>query len=296
MNSGDDTRGPGSPTPSPSPDKNARQRAAAGSSPEATYDEVDRLMGVVHDIGSILDGSLRYVGLARKSLVETNLALSNALVGDAARQLTAAADGLERMAEMVHAAMQGKNQALGSPNLSRARPVTLGEAINHAADVLRPLAGENRVQIDIDAPKHIGELPSGALYTVILNGIQNAVESVARRGGSGRVLVTVRPDEAPKGRTFGRDDREWFCLDIEDDGEGPPPGDSGRVFNLGFSTKPRGTGIGLAVARSVVQGMNGSIELMPALKTAGKGPRGAVLRIRFPAPTRMGEMRLGGAA
>ncbi len=131
------------------------------------------------------------------------------------------------------------------------------------------------------------------MYTVILNGLQNAVEAVARAGGNGRVDICIAHEQGPMRPGYGRDNRDWLLLEITDDGAGPPP-DPSRVFDLGFTTKPKGSGVGLAVARGVVQGVGGSIELSPRF-APGSGPRrGAVLRALFPSPA--AEYRLGGAA
>ncbi len=266
-------------------------------SPEATYVAVDRLVTLVQEIGNLLDGSLHSLSLAAKNLAANAAFLSNAAGSDIQRQLGDAAGKLERISELVHAAMQGKNVPLGSPLLAKARPIMLKEAVEHAADVLRPMITRCGVDLKLQMPDYVASTPAGALYTVVLNGLQNSIESIQRRGGIGRVTVTVRREQPPRTGGYGRDVREWLTIEIIDDGEGPPAAaDTSRVFDLGFSTKPRGTGVGLAVARSVVQSMGGTIELFPNLDKAPIGKRGAVLRARFPSPDIAMNLRLGGAA
>jgi len=125
--------------------------------------------------------------------------------------------------------------------------------------------------------------PSGAIYTVALNAIQNAIEAISKRGEShGTVEVELRPDVPPREVAHGRDDRVWCVLDVRDDGIGlSNASDPQRVFNLGYTTKPRGAGVGLSVAKNVVQGMGGTIELKSRLAMRD-GDRGCLLRVRFP--------------
>jgi signal transduction histidine kinase len=244
--------------------------------PLASYEEVEHLWRLLRELSALLEGSMEVLDKAKKSLAGEHV-LEAATAGEVEKQLTSAASGLERMSELVHAAMQGPNVTIGSAALSRARPVKLAEAVEHAAELLRGMARERSVEISVELAPGTTEMPAGALYTVVLNGLQNAVEAVSRRGGRGRVEVRVRNDAAPSGVGYGRDTRDWYLLEISDDGVGPPKGDdAGRVFDLGFSTKPRGTGVGLAVAKSVVQGMGGTIELSP------RAGGGAVLRVKFP--------------
>lgn len=259
--------------PNPIPFRKGKQ----DESPQAAYDTAEAIRGLVSRLSSLLDESMDHVDRARGA-VAGGTVLNAATIAVAERHLHAAADGLERMSGLVHAAMQGKNLPLGSPSLSRTRPVTLGEAVEHAAEVCRPLAERAGVALRVDVAPALAEAPCGALYTVALNAIQNAIESVARRGGHGRVDVELRPEPAPR-EAYGRDERMWCVLDVRDDGAGVPPGvEPSRVFDMGFTTKRGGAGLGLAVARSVVQGMGGGIELL----ARGDNERGCLLRVRFP--------------
>jgi signal transduction histidine kinase len=266
----------------------------ATTGPLAVHEEVNRVSSLMDELRSLLEGSMSTLGKAKGSL-SGDAVFEMATAGQVEKQLKNAAEGLEKMSELVHAAMQGPSVAIGSAALSRARPVTLGECVQHAVELLTPMARSRNVELVCEFGPGLDGLAAGALYTVVLNGLQNAIESVSRRGGGGRVQVCTKRDEAPASFGYGRDARDWYVLEINDDGVGPPTGPhASRVFDLGFSTKPRGTGVGLSVAKNVVQGMGGTIELLPRLGTPGERG-GAVLRVRFPNPALSG-IKMGGAA
>lgn len=258
--------------------------ADAESSPRASYARVDGLASLLQDLHRLLDQSIEHVDRAKNTLTGEGV-VTAAAAAVVERHLASAADDLERMAELVHAAMQGKATPLGSHNLSRSRPVTLGEAISHALDVCKPLAAKHSVTCNLSLAPALAGLPSGAMYTVALNAIQNAIEAVARTNQPGTVDLELRPDAAPREAAYGRDQRVWCVLDIRDSGAGLPKHvDPKRVFDLGFTTKPNGAGVGLGVARSVVQGMGGTIELT-ARAQQHAGAVGCLLRVRFPCVT-----------
>jgi len=77
---------------------------------------------------------------------------------------------------------------------------------------------------------------------VLLNLLLNAAQAL---DGQGRILVEVGP-----GRVM-----------VSDDGPGIPPENADRVFAPFFTTRTRGTGLGLPICRKLVQSMNGRITL-----------------------------------
>jgi signal transduction histidine kinase len=63
---------------------------------------------------------------------------------------------------------------------------------------------------------------------------------------------------------------------VDDDGPGIPAGIRDQVFVPFYTTRPRGTGLGLALVQRTVVDLGGSVE-------AAEGPRGgALFRIRLP--------------
>ncbi len=95
------------------------------------------------------------------------------------------------------------------------------------------------------------------LRQVLWNLLRNAAEAVA---DDGHVQVSV----APAGKEVH--------LDVVDDGPGIAPASASRIFEPFYSTKPRGTGLGLATVEQVVRAHGGTIELV-------SGARGAHFRV-----------------
>src|SRR5207253_7571983 len=72
---------------------------------------------------------------------------------------------------------------------------------------------------------------------------------------------------------------------IEDKGVGITPGDLPRVFDPYFTTKRGGTGLGLPIAKNIVEGLGGTIAVSSA---PGSGTE---IRIEFPILTADGGKR-----
>jgi PAS domain S-box-containing protein len=127
-----------------------------------------------------------------------------------------------------------------------------------------PSAGRQNVRIELDAdPAEI--LVHGdrdLLQQAVLNVVVNGVEAMKTGGRLGIELRQVR-DEC--------------CLTISDEGVGIPPEIREKIFNLYYSTKGKGSGIGLAMTFRVIQLHNGTIDF-----TSEPG-KGTTFRLRFPA-------------
>ncbi len=128
------------------------------------------------------------------------------------------------------------------------------------------------------------------LQQVLQNLVINAREAAGSgegRGGdgrseerAGRVAVSVR--EA----TVGRDDMlpvspgAYVRIDVTDDGPGIPAEIAQRIFDPYFTTKSRGSGLGLTVSFSIVKRHGGCISLRSRLG------EGATFSVYLPSPKR----------
>lgn len=103
------------------------------------------------------------------------------------------------------------------------------------------------------------------LQQAVLNVIVNAIDAVAEMPLRQRV-VSVRTG------AYGRDHVQ---IRIRDHGAGLPPGAEDQVFDPFFSTKSTGLGMGLGIARSIVESHGGAFELY-------NNPTGVVVTISLP--------------
>jgi two-component system sensor histidine kinase PilS (NtrC family) len=90
------------------------------------------------------------------------------------------------------------------------------------------------------------------LRQVIWNLLSNAAQAVAAAG---------RPDGAGKLRISCQPVGEGAQIEIADDGIGMSPAELGRIFVPFFTTKPRGTGLGLATVYRIVEAHGGTIRV-----------------------------------
>ena len=76
------------------------------------------------------------------------------------------------------------------------------------------------------------------------------------------------------------DDRKGFFIEIADHGDGVPEALRSRIFEPYFSTKLGGTGIGLSMAKKIVEAHSGRLTIHQTNGSAGQG--GATFRIEIP--------------
>jgi len=113
--------------------------------------------------------------------------------------------------------------------------------------------GQKDLKIKVDPEK---------LKQVILNLIDNAVDAM---NGGGKLKVKTSRQ------------KEYVVFEIADTGEGIEKNDLDNLFNLFYTTKNRGTGLGLPVSKKIIDDHGGNIVIN---STPGKG---SVFSIRLPA-------------
>lgn len=101
----------------------------------------------------------------------------------------------------------------------------------------------------------------GLLIQALVNLLRNAGEAV---GPTGTITIDVAVEH------------DLLMIRVRDDGPGVPEGSEETIFSAFFSTKERGTGLGLAVARAAVLAHDGALSL-----ESGKG--GATFLLTLPA-------------
>jgi CheY-like chemotaxis protein len=146
-------------------------------------------------------------------------------------------------------------------------PVRLTDALRETIDLIRPLAAERRITVQL-APMSDAECYAIAdhqrLKQVLLNLLANAVK-YNREGGSVTVSCTALADGRKR-------------VAVADTGPGIPPEKQRRLFQpfdrLGAeATEVEGTGLGLVLAKGLVEAMGGTITFESRL---GQGSTFAV--------------------
>lgn len=274
-----------SPTPSGLPTLRVNTRPA-GDPPDAAdapY-SVERLAALSHELSGLLDGSLRWLCIAQRSL--STAKIDSEELSAVSRHLDTIQGAMERMVDLIGAAMKGSSSVIGSHTLSAESGITLKEAIEHAAQVVVPQADDRGIAIDTAVAPDLAAMPAGPVYSVILNGLRNAVESIIgaqdvqriRSGGLIEVHAGLSHPQDARGKTH-----TLVYIEIRDDGAGITNGEAqGKAFEFGYTTKPGGVGLGLAVSREIVRELGGVIELSRRDDRPASGRNGAVLRISYP--------------
>lgn len=135
--------------------------------------------------------------------------------------------------------------------------------VQHVFTLAEPQARQNHVELVLERD---GAMPNlrvdpdmmkQALLNLVLNGCQAMPD-----GGQLKVTPRVFPDR--------------LDLEIADQGVGIPLDAQSKIFSLFFSTKPGGTGVGLAMAFRIVQLHNGSLDF------ASEVDRGTTFRVSLP--------------
>jgi signal transduction histidine kinase len=132
-----------------------------------------------------------------------------------------------------------------------------------AAFGLRAKAAARRVWLETELTG-VGDavFDPDQLKQVIYNLLRNAIDASPAEGHV--ILRAAR-------------DTNGHVIEVEDHGAGIPPELRSKIFDLYFTTKPDGTGVGLAVSHQVVEAHRGSIEVD---SSPGRGTR-MIVRIPF---------------
>lgn len=249
--------------------------------PSSGPQTADQLTVLAHDLSNMLDGSMRWLSLAAAAMPEGDQRNSADDLTRAREQIGTVLSTLERMSGMVNEAMRSRSVPIGSALLGVSEAVNIAMAIDHAVDVVRPMANAAGASVRVRIDPRAGRLPAGPLYTVVLNGLFNAVQSIANATAAdaldpgGEIEVVARVD--PK--------REEAVIEVFDDGVGLDlKARNNRAFQHGVTTKNDHQGIGLSMAHQIVEQLEGVITLTQREDRTSTSRPGALLRVCVPIP------------
>ncbi len=177
---------------------------------------------------------------------------------------------VEMIQEEVERADRIITQVMGYAQLSEGHVEKLDvvEELDQAIERVFPPAADYPISVHRE---YAGNFPPLLMQRrhasdTFINVLQNAREALEGRQGEVRVKAECLPDQS-------------IAVSISDNGPGIAPDKLGRIFEAYYTTKERGTGLGLATVRHNVELYGGTVQLESEL---GKGARFTLI---FPAKT-----------
>ena len=144
--------------------------------------------------------------------------------------------------------------------------VAINEVVDEVAVMMRGEAGGHGVSIRTDLKDGLPMTMADRvqLQQVLMNLMLNGIEAMKDTGG----VLTVKSQLREDGQ---------FEISVIDTGPGLPLDKAGQIFDAFVTTKPQGSGMGLAISKSIVESHGGRIW------ANGNGERGATFHFTLPA-------------
>ncbi len=215
--------------------------------------------GVAHDFNNLLTALIGNLSLAR---MDTELGVE---VQEWLEEAEKAAGRARDLTQQLLTFVKG-----GEPVR---RLVEVGGCLREAAQFARQ---GSRVRCEyVFAPDlWPAEVDAGQIGQVVHNLVLNAVQAMPRGG-----VVTVAARNVPRDRAhaLGLGPHPFVVVEVRDEGPGIGPEDMARIFQPYFTTKPKGSGLGLATSQTIARRHFG------ALRVESRPGEGAAFLLYLPA-------------
>jgi signal transduction histidine kinase len=224
------------------------------------------LAGVAHEVKNPLNAMTIHLELLKQKLAVYEPVVVPAGAGpeagrsaDLTKHVGVIASEIKRLDEVVAGFLK-----FARPEELRLQPIALDQVIHDVVRTITPEAHRRRVAVREDCASSLPDINAdqGMLTQAVLNLAINALQAMPD-GGTLRIGC----------RQIGGRRVE---LVVEDTGVGIAPEYLPRVFDLYFTTKEKGSGIGLSMVFRIVQLHDGEIEVQ---STPGAG---TTFRLKFP--------------
>jgi PAS domain S-box-containing protein len=217
--------------------------------------------GVVHEINNPLAYVLSNLSFLQESLAQS--AVAPEALPELREVLAETQEGINRVRTIVRGV-----KTFARTDENRSGPVEVHPAIDGALRLVRKEL-QYRAQLERvlePVPAILGN--EGRLGQVLVNLLVNAIQAFPQNDpGRNRIRVSTRMNE-----------EDTVIIEVQDNGPGMSPEVRQHIFDPFFTTKPagEGTGLGLSICQSIIQSMNGRIEV------ESEPGRGSLFRLVLP--------------
>jgi len=195
--------------------------------------------GVGHEVKNPINAMVVHLELLRSKL----MGAGPEAFGGAQRHVDILAGEMQRLDRVVQTLAD-----FSRPMDLKLREHDLRNVVGAVVELTAAEMHENGVRVVVDAPPEPllvrvdAELVRQALLNLFLNGMQ-----AMPLGGTLRIAI--------------HRDHQFAAVEVADEGEGISPEVLPRIFELYFTTKPRGSGIGLAMTYRILQLHGGALDV-----------------------------------
>jgi PAS domain S-box-containing protein len=163
----------------------------------------------------------------------------------------------------------GRVRSLFKKDSLQREEVDMNELIQEMIALLRSEASKHSILIDSDFSLDLPPIMADRvqLQQVLMNLMLNSIAAMKSMNTPGKLTVKSR-----------QDDGRQLLISVMDTGVGVPPEKIEQIFNAFFTSKPQGTGMGLAISRSIIDSHGGRLWA-----TLNAGP-GTTFHFTLPIP------------
>lgn len=201
--------------------------------------------GIAHDFNNALTGIIAHIGLAKLDLAPGS---------DTHEMLTEAEQACRRATSLTRQLL-----TFARGGMPIRRPAALEKLVRETAS-FAVTGSASRCEFEIEAGLPLAEIDEGQIAQVIHNLVLNASQATPEGG-----LITVSVESVlvgPEGVTGAMlAPRSYARISVRDRGPGVPPEYADRLFDPYFTTKERGSGLGLSVAYAVAKNHDGALTM-----------------------------------
>jgi signal transduction histidine kinase len=227
------------------------------------------LAGVAHEVKNPLNAMTIHLELLKQKLGKRAALAVAGGAGGSGLPEAPPADGLMSHVSIIGEEIRRLDHVVqgflrfSRPEELQLEPVVIATLLQDILDVVRPQAEQRGIVVDTEAQRDVLiQVDRTMVRQALLNLALNAIDAMPS-GGS--LALRARPVED-----------QQVQVDVVDTGAGIQPEHLARIFDLYFTTREQGSGLGLSMVYRTVQLHDGTIEVE---STPG---RGTSFRLRLP--------------